>query len=160
SCELLIFCWIAYCVMRYELAARGALMALVIACAIVAFLEMIGLPPRTVVNFRPTTRLTFGLDPNQLAGCFTAGVLSLLGLAYGSRVRNFPRWLVPILFIALGVEMLQTGSRGGLIALTFGLVTLLLRGGSVWTRLRNLSLLVAGMGFFVLLILNTPSVRD
>ena len=79
-----------------------------------------------------------GFHPNNLARILITGLLALIGLTYG-RARAFlrPAYLVWGIFALMGVALVQTGSRGGLIALCAGLAAFVTRGGGVLTKLRN-----------------------
>jgi O-antigen ligase len=49
----------------------------------------------------------------------------------------------------IGIALVQTGSRGALLALGAGLMTFVLRGGSVWSKLRNILGILIVASFFV-----------
>jgi O-antigen ligase len=150
--QLTTLCWIAYCLMRDRRVAERALLALAAACALLALLQVTGLASRaTDVGARVERVTAFGFHPNNLARILTLGLLALVGLTYG-RARSFfqPVFLAWPAVGLVGVALIQTGSRGGLLALGVGLTTLVLRGGSWRTKLLNaLGLLVVGAFFAV-----------
>jgi O-antigen ligase len=150
--QLLTLCWIAYCLMRDRRVAERALLALAAACVLLALLQVTGVASRaTDVGARVERVTAFGFHPNNLARILTLGLLALVGLAYG-RGRSFfqPVFLSWPAAALVGVALIQTGSRGGLLALGVGLTTLVLRGGSLKVKLLNGAGVLVVAGFFAL----------
>lgn len=143
--QMLALCWVAYCAFSEERTARQALLALVASATLLAVLSLFGLTVTTAAAESRQNRLSsFGLDPNQLAACAGFAILTLLALAYdGKRVAGRLRWIAPILAGVIGMAIVQTGSRGGLVALCAGLMTFAWRGRTLATRARNLALVLA-----------------
>jgi O-antigen ligase len=149
--QLLVVCWICYCAMAEERVARAALLSLVASGALLAILSLLKLTVTTTGQHMPgTSRMaTFGLDPNQLAGCVGLAVLSLLALTYdGKRVAGRLRYAMPLLLPLVGVVLIQTGSRGGLLSLVVGLATFALQGQSTAARVRNLAVVLVVLALF------------
>src|SRR5207237_614903 len=102
-----------------------------------------------------------GQNPNLIANIWVLGLLTLLGVTYGglkSALRR--RFLTWPLFILLAVTIVRTGSRGALLALGVGLLAFVLRGETLWMRLRNVALVLIGIGFFVLLAYRSGDTRS
>ncbi len=149
--QLTVLSWIAFSLMRDEGVARTALLALVVACGLLSVLQVTGVAAQATDVGAQAERVTaFGFHPNNLARILTLGVLAAVGLTYGgakSIVR--PRYLVWPLVVLVGVALVQTGSRGALLALAAGLMCFVLRGRSFLTKLRNVAGVLLIMAFFV-----------
>jgi O-antigen ligase len=146
--QLVLLGWIAYNLLRDGRVAERALLSLVFACALLAFLQISGIAAHRVdVGARVERVTAFGFHPNNLARVLTVGLLALVGLAYGrARAALRPYVVVPI-FVVMGVALVQTGSRGALVALGVGLLMFVAGGGSVWTKVRNALAVLLVLGF-------------
>jgi len=160
--QLLVLCWIAYCLMLDRRVAERALLALAAACALLALLQVTGVASRaTDVGARVERVTAFGFHPNNLARILTLGLLALVGLTYG-RGRSFlrPVFVAWLLAALVGVALIQTGSRGGLLALGVGLTTLVLRGGSLKAKLLNAAGVLLVASFFALASMQSEVMRQ
>ena len=147
--QLMILCWIALNLMRDGRVAQTALLMLAVACALLAILQVTGVASRaTDVGARVVRVTAFGFHPNNLARILALGLLALLGLTYG-RGRSLirPAYLAWPIIALTGVALVQTGSRGGLLALGAGLMVFMLRGRTLHSKIRNVLgvLLVLGL---------------
>lgn len=146
--QLTILCWIAFSILRHEDVAERALLTFGGGCALLALLQISGVVGRVVEVEASIHRFTaFGFHPNNLARILILGQLALIGLCFG-RGRSWIRSLLiagPAVVI-LTVAMLQTGSRGGLLALCLGLATFVIRGKTMTAKVVNI------LGLFVLLV--------
>lgn len=147
--QLTLLCWIGYNLMREERIARQALLALAFGCALLAILQISGMATSAVEPDEPVVRLTaFGFHPNNLARILSLGLLALVGLAMMRGRMSWRSALVAIpLAIVIALALIQTGSRGGLIALGAGLITLMLGGATLREKLRNLGILLIALIF-------------
>ncbi len=148
--QLVVLFWIAYNLMRDEQAARGALLSLVASCAVMSVLNGLGLTTTTEATMSKLGRLTaYGMDSNQLGGMLALGLVTLVGVVGGFK-RDWirPRFLIWPVAALLAITLVQTGSRGALLALGAGLFVLTLRKGTVISRLRNVLVVLLGLGFF------------
>jgi len=91
-----------------------------------------------------------GQNPNNLAINLSIGLLALGGLAFGlARGARWLRFLAVPLIGLLGMGIVDTGSRGGLVALGAGLLAYMLQVRPVRVQIQK-GLVVLGMiGFFV-----------
>lgn len=153
--QLMVLFWIAYSLMQSEKIARIGLLMLATSCTILAFLLLTG------IAGGDHTRLTaFGLHPNNVARILSLGLLSLVGLTYGLNKGLLPhRYLAWPAFALMGIAVVLTGSRGGLLALGAGLFAFVLTGGTTWTKLRNALLVFFAIGFFVWLSFESDTTR-
>jgi len=155
--QLIFLFWIAYNVMRDERAARGTLLSLGAACAALSLLKAFGLTTTTEADMSRLVRFSaYGLDSVQLAGALSLGVLALVGLVYGLK-RNIvrPRYLILPVIALIGMTIVQTGSRGGLLALASGLLVLTFRKATVFTKLRNAFIVLLGLGLLIWLVFHS-----
>ncbi len=149
--QLTILSWIAFSLMRDEGVARTALLTLVVACGLLSLLQVLGVAAQATDIGAQAERVTaFGFHPNNLARILTLGVLAAVGLAYAHTKPIFrPRFLVWPLVVLVGIALVQTGSRGALLALGAGLMCFVLTGRSFLTKVRNVTGVLLVMGFFV-----------
>lgn len=149
--QLVILCWLSYNLMRDEHIAKMALAMLVVACTLLALLQLTGVASRAVDIGARVERVTaFGFNPNNLARILTLGLLAAIGLTYGrkeSLVRPiFLMWPVTAI---IGIALVQTGSRGALLALGAGLMAFVLRRGTILSKLRNIFGILLVLSFFI-----------
>lgn len=159
--QLIVLFWIAYNLMRDGHTATGALLSLVASCAVMSVLNGLGLTTTSEATMSKLGRLTaYGMDANQLGGMLALAILALVGLVSGFK-RDWirPRFLVWPVAALLAVTMVQTGSRGALLALGAGLSVLTLRKGTILSRLRNVLMVLLGIAFFSWIALQSEMVR-
>lgn len=159
--QLIILFWIAYNLMRDDHTATGALVSLVASCAVMSVLNALGLTVTTDASMSKLGRLTaYGMDSNQLGGMLALGLLTLVGLVLGSKREWIrPRLLLWPVAALLAITLVQTGSRGALLAFGAGLSVLTLRKGTLLSRLRNILLVLLAIGFFFWIALQSELVR-
>jgi O-antigen ligase len=141
--------WIGCNLLVYDRVVRGALTALIVSCAILAVMQVgdIGTSYEGGVAERQTA---LGQNANRLAGIFALGLLALVGLVYGRRQSVLrPRALAWPGVALLGFANVLTGSRGGMVALTMGLMAFMLQGDNLRVRVRNLALVGLVLAFVV-----------
>ncbi len=150
---VLVF-WAAYNLLASRPVARTALLTLAGACLARALLPLLGIARTTHVIWGGGTRVTaFGQNANNSAMILAAGFIALLGLQYGAEralppVR--PRWLAWPAIALLGVSVVDTGSRGGLVALVAGLVTFMFgTTRSLWVSVRHALVAAVAIGLII-----------
>lgn len=149
--QLLVLFWIAASLLRHPSMARAALAALALSTLTVAILNLLGIGMTPIPG---TGRVSmFGEDPNTVSGMLSVGILSWLALGPertvgATRLGRF--WIPGCAVVAAAV--IRTGSRGGLVALLAGILTLALsrrgrrpRWRSVFTALVVVAALLAGV---------------
>jgi O-antigen ligase len=141
----LLILWAASNLMRHRDVARRVLLSLVFAAAILAIMTILGLGK--IRETHSGRAVVFGQDPNFAARCLSIGLLSVIGLAYGrphSALR--PRILVWPIAAVIAVAMILGGSRGGLLALAFGLWTFSFSGNTLGARIKNTTVALFAIG--------------
>jgi O-antigen ligase len=139
--QLLVLLWLTFNLLRHPRIARGAFLSLGVSCACCAALQLSGI----AASSNPTQERAalLGQNPNEVAGYFAVGLLALVGVFYG-RDRGLS-WFRPLAwpaFAVLGGAIIQTGSRGGLLALGAGMVTFLLVAKTPRILLRNAAIVL------------------
>jgi O-antigen ligase len=159
--QLLVMAWIAYNLMRHDRVARTALLMLGLACGLLGLLQFSGITARASDVGSQVERVTaLGFHPNKIGRILALGLLALIGLNYGGGKATIrPACLAWPLFALVGITLVQTGSRGSLLALAAGLAAFMLRGGSLSTRVRNLLVVLLGLGFFTWLSYTSETTR-
>jgi O-antigen ligase len=155
--QALLVAWTTFNLMQDDQLARKALWCFVAACVVRTMLPMLGLSNHSayVESATGAERVTaFGQDPNYSAMLLSAALLITVGLTHGAsraslRVRIFA-WALAGFFAFATVN---TGSRGGLLALVAGLVTFAFsRARNPLERLRSTLIVMVSMlalGYFV-----------
>jgi O-antigen ligase len=159
---VLIF-WAAANLLEDEKTADGALIALAAAVLLRAVLPMLGVGRTATVVWTGGERLTaFGQNENNAAMFMDGGLIVLLGIGFArGRLLLKPRMLVLPGCLLIAYAVVETGSRGGLIALSAGLLTLFLaRGTNVWARVRSGALAVVLLGVIAAFAYETPVMRN
>ena len=125
--------------MREETVATRAMMTLVAACATRASLPFLGFAKTSNAVWTGGERVSaLGQNANSAAMILAAGLVALIGLAYGHRHKSRVGLLLTTAIGALiGFAVLETGSRGGLLALLGGVLVFALAADTVRIRLRN-----------------------
>ncbi len=141
--QLLCMMWITANVMRDEEAAVLGLRAFVAGCVSIAVLMMLGVG-RTTVLTSHGARLSFGgANANALGATLALGLLIHIGMAFTSRFSSrFGKWTTPVVVLVLLYAMASTGSRGAVVGIAGGLLTLAFQGETLARRFRNLALFV------------------
>jgi len=144
--------WAGYNLMRDEKLGRQAMAVFALACVARAMLPVLGIARTARAEWGGGERITaLGQNANNSAMILGAGLIALLALQYGlERPLVRPRWLVWPAFGLLGASVVDTGSRGGLVALGLGLVVFAIgRSHSTWVRVRNAAVTVLAIGGLV-----------
>jgi O-antigen ligase len=150
---LLIFL-VAFNLMRFEVVARQAWKALVLAAVILALMTVLGIMTKVGQGSQRVT--VFGQNPNRAGVLLAVGLLASIGLAYGPSRWLRPRWLAWPAAALIGMAMIKGGSRGSLVAMAAGLWTFSFFGRTLGVRLRNAAIAVLAMGFLGWLAMRSP----
>jgi O-antigen ligase len=140
--QLLVLFWIASNLLRHPPVARSTLAAFALSTFLVAVLSLVGIGITVIPG---TGRVSmFGEDPNTVAGMLSVGILAWIALGpertvAGSRLGRF--WMIGCAVV--GVAVIRTGSRGGLVALLAGILTVSLAKRGRRPRGRNVAMVLA-----------------
>ena len=149
--QLVAMAWIAFNLLKSERVARGALTTFALSCAFLAFLQIAGISESTT-NYEESIQRTtsFGFHPNNLARILGLGLIALVGIGFMIRKRTqLPRWLLIASCAVIGLAIIETGSRGGLLALGAGLSMVVFRVGDIRARMAGIALLAVAFVFFL-----------
>jgi O-antigen ligase len=159
--QLILVFWISYNLMRNHSIARTAVLVFVGACVTLAILQVLGITARVSDAGAKVERVSaMGLNPNDLARILVLGLLAMIGLVHGQRKSTLQRYLAWPLFALMGITIVQTGSRGALVALGAGLIIFVLNEGSMWTKVRNVVTVLLLVGFFAFVSLESDTARE
>lgn len=152
--QALLFFWACANLLRHDHIARAALWSFVIACVVRAILPFVGVGRTGEAVWTGGERITaFGQNANWSAKLLGMGAIVLVGLMFvHSRAPKKLRWLAIAAIGGLGVAIVDTGSRGGLLALALGLMTFAFappgrQGRSPWMVIRNAFIGIASIAF-------------
>lgn len=151
--QLVAMSWIAFNILKSERVAQKALLILALSCALLVVLQQLGIL-QSLEGVGGRDRITaLGFHPNNIARILALGLLSIAGLVYAVKKSVFKsRLWVWIIVAILGIAIVQTGSRGGLLALGAGLLVFVFRQGAVSTRFRNGAFVVVGFVFILTIV--------
>ena len=162
--QLLVMSWVAFNLFCYDRVAKEALLALIASCVLLAILQVSGLGATGygAGRYTASTRVSaLGQNANELACTLSLALIALLGLVYSSGRRALPlRHLAWPCLILLGLAVVLTGSRGGVVALAGGLMVFMLLEGTLQARVRNWSIGFLVLGFVVLISAQYETARE
>jgi O-antigen ligase len=131
------------------------------ACVIRAALPFIGFARTSNPVWTGGERVSaLGQNANSAAMILAAGLIALIGLAYGRRVSRWGLLLAGLLGALLGFAVLETGSRGGLASLVGGVLVFALAADTLQARLRNAAIAVFAIALLILGILHLPVIKN
>ena len=163
--QFLVLFWISYNLLKQERIVNGAFWALSVAAIVLAVLQLLGITSEVTGSTSAVSKgmgrvTAFEGNPNNLAGVLSLGLLALFGLAYG-RTKN--DWKARLLFWfgagILAVAIVQTGSRGPLVAVLVSLAVFFLKGKKLATKLKFGVIALAGVLFLVIVSYHNEAVR-
>jgi len=152
--QLFVMGWTVFNILKSERTARTGLITLAVACGILALLQQLGVSGKSVDESAGVERVSaLGFHANNVARLLSVGFLALAGLTYATQKSLFKSrlWIFALLGL-IGFTIVQTGSRGGLLALVAGLLVFMLKDGAVSTRIRNMAVAAIGVIFIIALV--------
>jgi len=149
-------------IMRDVAVARRALITLAAACSVRAALPFLGLGRTTDMVWTGGERVSaLGQNANSAAMIMAAGLVALIGLVFLSRHRTtFSLVLGGLLSALLALAILETGSRGGLLALLGGVLVFALAAKSWEQRLRNGTIALLAVSLLTVAALSRPVMKN
>lgn len=147
--QAILVMWAGSNLLQDRRVARWVLGAFVVACVVRAALPLAGVGRTGDVVWTGGERLTaFGQNANSSAKILGTGVLFALAGPFltEGRARRW-RWLVWPMLALLVIAIMDTGSRGGLLTLSVGLLTMAaVHGRTLGARVRTLLGTAAALG--------------
>ncbi|PYQ83514.1 MAG: hypothetical protein DMG02_33610 [Acidobacteria bacterium] len=161
--ENVLILWAATNLLEDERLAGTSLLVFGGACLLRAILPLVGVGRTVTAVWTGGERLTaFGQNENNAAMILAGGIIALLGIGY-ARVHHLlrPRLLVLPACALIAYATIETGSRGGLLALAAGVITLFLaRRESLWARARSGAVAVLSLALVAVFAYQTPVMRN
>lgn len=160
--QLTLLAWVAFNLMRDSETARKALISLAAASVVLSVIQILGVAQgATEVKGEVERAAALGFHPNHLARILVLGILALMGMLY-IRKQLLSRKVLfasPLIVILVAV-LIQTGSRGALLALAAALLTFALSAGSLKRRAINAGGLLVLLGLLALAAVNSDIMRS
>ena len=161
--ENVLILWAATNLLEDERLAGTSLLVFGGACLLRAILPLVGVGRTVTAVWTGGERLTaFGQNENNAAMILAGGIIALLGIGY-ARVHHLlrPRLLVLPACALIAYATIETGSRGGLLALAAGVITLFLaRRENLWARARSGAVAVLSLALVAVFAYQTPVMRN
>ena len=151
--QLVLILWAGANLLRDRTVLRGVIITFAFAVAVRAAMQILGIGATASEVWTGGVRVTaFGQNPNWSAIVLAAGAVTLLSLR--PRVLTWPVAALTVLAI------IQTGSRGGLIALAFGLMIWAVGlGRTTAAQIRGLFIGVLALGILAFGVLQSDMMR-
>ena len=147
--------------MQDERIATRAMVMLVGACVVRAALPFLGFARTSSVVWTGGERVSaLGQNANSAAMILAAGLIALIGLAYGRGGSRSRLVLTGLLGALLGFAVLETGSRGGLASLVGGVLVFALAAHTLRARLRNAAIAALAIALLIFGILRLPVIKN
>jgi O-antigen ligase len=148
--------------LRDEKVATRAMQVFVAACSVRAALPLLGFARSASTVWTGGERVSaLGQNANSAAMILAAGMVALIGLAYGHRYKTRGGLvLTGALGAVLGFAVLETGSRGGLLALVGGVLVFALAASSLRARLRNMAIGLLAISLLLAGTLQLPVMKN
>ena len=153
--------WAAANVLRDDRVARSALAVLVAACALRAGIQILGIGTvMSSARAAPARVTSLGQNADFIAGIWAVGLLVALDFAFERAPRAFRhRALLVGAMLLMGYTMMQTGSRGALVALGAGLMVFLAGRAAAGIRLQDVVWGSVALGALATLVLTSATMR-
>lgn len=160
--QLTVLSWLAFNIMRDRETALRGLLALAIACSLLGVMQLSGMAHSTIEAKGSVVRAAaFGLHPNHLARIIVLGMLALVGTLYARQQRSTRLVLIiSSCLVMLAAVLLDTGSRGAILALGLALLTFAFRKGSLKKKTLNILGLLLLLGILAFAAFQSDVMRS
>lgn len=161
--QVVLVLWTGYNLMRSAPLARSTMAVFALACIGRALLPILGIARTAHTEWGGGERITaLGQNANNSAMILGAGFVALLALQYGGgRPLVRRRWLAWPAFGLIAISVVDTGSRGGLVALGLGIAVFALGGArTAWARVRNVAITAIAIGGLVVFTYTNDLMRS
>jgi O-antigen ligase len=149
-------------VMQDQKVARRTLVTFVAACSVRAALPLLGVGRTTNPVWTGGERISaLGQNANSAAMIMAAGLVVLIGLTLVRRQRSLASLILPVsLSVLLSVAILETGSRGGFVALVGGVLVLAVAANTWRQGLRNGAIAVLAIALLAVAASRLPMMKN
>jgi O-antigen ligase len=162
--QLTVLGWLSFCIMRDRDTALRTLLTLGIACTLLGMLQLSGIAQSSIepkAKGAVVRAAVFGFHPNHLGRIIVLGMLALIGPLYFARRKTTSIWILVSACIAiLAAVLLQTGSRGAILAFGLSLLTFAFRRGSFKKKVINVGGLVILLGILAFAAFESDVMRS
>src|SRR5262245_38583282 len=157
--QIFFLMWSGYNLMRYERIMKTALMTLVISCSLISVMQLLGVAATHWYDYYDGSRTSvLGQNPNNMANNISLGLVALMGFAFGrNKVSPRVKYVAAPLAVIMVGAIIDTSSRGALVAFGVGFAAFAVRGKTLWAKTKSLVIVLAILGGLVLAVLLTPS---
>lgn len=162
AAQVVVVLWVLFNLLGDARVLRGVLLAIVAACTLRALMQWIGIAETARAVYTGGARVTvLGQNANLSAIILSVGLVTVIGL-HTTRVHWLPRFelLAWPLAAAIGVAVIQTGSRGGLLCVIAGLLVYVFRGDTWGRRVVNAVVGTAALTAFAWTALQSDVMRS
>ncbi len=123
--QLMVLFWVSQNLMAHSGVAKGALLALSVSAISLAVMVLLGIMSSEAAGGRISA---LGTNPNSYSAVLSLGLLALVGLTNSRKIVSKKiRWLTWVSFGILALPIVQSGSRGVMVALVLGLLVLVMK---------------------------------
>src|SRR5262245_40080837 len=160
--QIFFLMWSGYNLMRYERITKTALLTLVISCSTLSAMQLLGVAATQWAFYDAVSRTSvLGQNPNNMANNISLGLVALMGFAFGrNKTSPWAKYVAAALAVIMVGAIIDTGSRGALLALGIGFAAFAIRGKTLWAKAKSLVIVLAVLGGLVLAVLQTPSLAS
>jgi len=157
--QIFFLMWSGYNLMRHERITKTALLTLVISCSTLSAMQLLGVAVTQWEFYDAGSRTSvLGQNPNNMANNISLGLVALMGFAFGrNKTSPWAKYVAAALAVIMVGAIIDTGSRGALLALGIGFAAIAIRGKTLWAKAKSLVIVLAVLGGLVLAVLQTPS---
>jgi O-antigen ligase len=144
--QFIVLLWVAYNLLQYDRVAKLVWWGFGLSCVAVGCLLVSGVGT-SIVSQRTGRQTIFGEGANTIAGIIGLGAVALIGMVYGrAGARKRVKLAAWASFLIVVLAITRTGSRGALVGLGAGVMTLLASRGSARIRMRNALIVTLALG--------------
>jgi O-antigen ligase len=160
--QIFFLVWSGYNLMRYERITKTALVTLVISCSVISVMQLLGVATTSWYDYYVSSRSSvLGQNPNNMANNISLGLVALMGIAFGpNKISPRAKYVLAPLGVVMVGAILDTGSRGALLAFGVGYAVFAIRGKTLWAKTKSLIFVLAVLAGLVLAVLQTPSMTS
>jgi O-antigen ligase len=133
--QMLVLLWISFNLMKDKKFAEIALLSLAISCAVISILQIWGITATPNLDYSRTSILRE--NPNVAGNLLGIGAVVMISFVLRKDLSLKTRFIVLCTVLSVLWNIVHTGSRGALVALTAGILIYALFEGSMKTKVRN-----------------------